>query len=121
MKENKYYYSDGGVLDYYDWDKKLHRLDGPAIEYSSGSKEWWIEDKLHRLDGPACEYANGHKCWYVEDKRHRLDGPAVEWADGDKEWYVGGEELTYEEFEAHPKRQDYLASLAIEEILSEKR
>ena len=22
-----------------------HRLDGPAIEYNSGSKEWWVDGK----------------------------------------------------------------------------
>ncbi|NVM34069.1 MAG: hypothetical protein HWN81_00640 [Candidatus Lokiarchaeota archaeon] len=72
---DKYCYLDGSVLGYYDWDKKLHRLDGPAIEYVSGSKRW----------------------------------------------YINGKHLTEEEFEAHPKRYDYLASLAIEEILSEEK
>ncbi|NVM34029.1 MAG: hypothetical protein HWN81_00435 [Candidatus Lokiarchaeota archaeon] len=142
--KDKFYYLDGSILDYYGWDKILHRLDGPAIEYANGSKEWWIEDKRHRLDGPAIEYSSGSKRWYVKGKRHRLDGPAIEYvegskswyvegkchrldgpaieyANGDKEWYVEGKRLTEEQFEAHPKRQDYLASLAIEEILGEKR
>ena len=26
--------------------EKRHRLDGPAIEYQTGKKEWWIEDRL---------------------------------------------------------------------------
>ena len=42
-----------------------HRLDGPAIEYADGRKEWWIDGKLHRLDGPAVEEASGTKYWYV--------------------------------------------------------
>jgi hypothetical protein len=69
---------------------QLHRLDGPAIEYANGSKQWWQNGKLHRLDGPAAEYANGDKEWWQNGKLHRLDGPAVEWADGDKEWYQNG-------------------------------
>lgn len=29
------------------WHKngKLHRTDGPAIEYANGNKEWWVEGK----------------------------------------------------------------------------
>lgn len=31
--------------------QRLHRLDGPAIVYSEGSNEWWIDGKpLPRLD-----------------------------------------------------------------------
>ncbi|NVM34060.1 MAG: hypothetical protein HWN81_00595 [Candidatus Lokiarchaeota archaeon] len=118
---NKYYYSDGSILDYYNRNKELHRLDGPAVEFADGDKYWYVEGKRHRLDGPAVEWADGDKEWYVEDKLHRLDGPAIECADGDKYWCINGKHLTEEEFEVHPKRQDYLASLAIEEILSEEK
>lgn len=50
-----------------EWYKngKLHREDGPAIEYSNGKKEWWIEDARHRVDGPACEYSSGYKEWWI--------------------------------------------------------
>ena len=57
--------------------------------YSNGIKRWYQEDKLHRIDGPALEYPNGTKVWYKEDKLHRLDGPAIEWLDG-KGWYYEG-------------------------------
>ena len=50
--------------------KEFHRLDGPACEYSSGTKEWWVDGKLHRLDGPAIEYSNGGKEWWVEGKKY---------------------------------------------------
>lgn len=83
---------------------KLHRLDGPAVEYADGTKVWMVEGKFHRLDGPAEELANGTKAWYVDGKCHRLDGPAIEWADGDKEWYVEGEELTEDEFNERTKK-----------------
>ena len=65
---------------------KLHREDGPAVEYTNGIKEWWLNGKYHREDGPALEYANGDKFWYLNGKWHREDGPAIEWVDGDKEW-----------------------------------
>lgn len=34
---------------------KLHRTDGPAVEYKDIGKEWWVDGKLHRTDGPAVE------------------------------------------------------------------
>ena len=43
--ENKYYYKDGSVLDYRAYDKQLHRLDGPAIEFAYGDKFWYIDGK----------------------------------------------------------------------------
>src|SRR5271169_2260584 len=52
--------------------------------------EHHINDKRHRIDGPAVEWADGEKDWYVDNKRHRTDGPAIEWADGGKMWYIDG-------------------------------
>ena len=76
---------------------KLHREDGPAIEYASGDKYWHLNDKRHREDGPAIEYADGDKYWYLNDELHREDGPAIEYADGDKSWWLNGKEVTEEE------------------------
>jgi len=67
---------------------KLHREDGPAVEWEDGHKEWHLHGKLHRDDGPAVEWANGHKEWYQHGKRHREDGAAVEWEDGHKAWWL---------------------------------
>ena len=83
--------SDGDIV--YSKTKNesdYHRIDGPAVEWIDGSKQWWVNSHLHRLDGPAAEYENGYKMWYVNGKQHRLDGPAVEWLDGSKEGYVNG-------------------------------
>jgi hypothetical protein len=65
----------------------------------------WYNDKdqLHRLDGPAVEYADGSKEWYVDGKLHRLDGPAIEYTDGHKAWYVNGEDMTEKEFNEYIK------------------
>ena len=67
-----------------------HRLDGPAVEYADGGKEWWVDGQLHRVDGPAVEGADGGKEWWVFGVRHRVDGPAIDNADGDNQWWVLG-------------------------------
>ena len=34
--------------------------------HENGTRYWFINDKLHREDGPAIEYANGGNYWYIE-------------------------------------------------------
>ena len=75
----------------YRFAGRLHRSDGPAIEWANGTKEWFVNGKRHRLDGPAHEWPDGTKDWYLNGKLHRVDGPAIEWANGGKEWWVNGE------------------------------
>ena len=83
-----------------------HRLDGPAVEFTSGMKAWYIDDKRHRLDGPAFEYASGTKEWWVNGKLHRLDGPAIERKNGAKRWFIDGKELRTEEVEEWLEEND---------------
>jgi len=65
----------------------------PVVD-NYGDKRWYNKyDRLHRLDGPAVEFANGNKYWYANGNLHRLDGPAVEGRYGTKEWYINGEIL----------------------------
>ena len=77
---------------------KLHRTDGPAIEYATGSKHWYLKGQRHRTDGPAIERFTGNTEWWQNDKRHRLDGPAIELTDGTKRWFIYGVEYTEDEF-----------------------
>lgn len=73
--------------------------DEPTIyEDKSGNKRWYIAGKLHRIDGPAVEYANGSKAWYLAGRLHRVDGPAIEWVSGGVGWYLDGKLLTKEEW-----------------------
>lgn len=58
-----------GTFWYKEGTNILHREDGPAVEYTDGSKEWWVNEKLHREDGPATEYADGTKEWWLNGKR----------------------------------------------------
>jgi hypothetical protein len=58
-----------GTVFYTNEKGEYHRTDGPAIEWSDGSKEWWVDGKRHRTDGPAVVCCNGHKEWWVGDIR----------------------------------------------------
>ena len=83
--------------EYYQ-NGKLHRLDGPAIEYFDGSEEYYQNGELHRLDGPAVEWSDGTKKWCQNGELHRLDGPAIIYSDGTKCWYINGQHLSEEKF-----------------------
>jgi hypothetical protein len=76
----------------------LHRVDGPAVIYADGHKEWWQNCELHRDDGPAVINADGDKFWCQHGKFHRVDGPAIEYADGDKSWYQHDIYLTFDKW-----------------------
>lgn len=52
---------------YYTLNEKLHRDDGPAIEYRSGENHYYKHGNLHRLDGPAID-SSEVKDWYYEGK-----------------------------------------------------
>jgi hypothetical protein len=65
--------------------------------YDNGDKYWHLNGKLHREDGPAVEWSNGEKAWYLNGKLHREDGPAIERSNGYKAWYLNNEHLTEEE------------------------
>jgi hypothetical protein len=78
---NRYWYNSQG---------QLHRKDGPACEYSNGTRAWWVADQRHREQGPAIERADGSRAWYVRGRLHRTDGPAVEQANGTREWWLNG-------------------------------
>ena len=36
--------------------------------YPNGDKSWYLNGKLHREDGPAIEWANGDKEWWLNGK-----------------------------------------------------
>jgi len=41
-----------------------------VVEVSAdGDKYWYLNGKIHREDGPAVEYADGTKCWYLNDEQ----------------------------------------------------
>jgi hypothetical protein len=66
--------------------------------YEGGTKRWMLNGKLHRVDGPAIEWAKGSKSWYLHGKRHRVDGPAIEYADGDKGWRLNDKPYNFDDW-----------------------
>ena len=102
-----------GNVTFYNDKHQISRLDGPAIEWSDGSKLWYVNGKIHRIDGPAVEWSWGSKEWWINGKLHRLDGPAIEYSDGSKAWYVNGKFIgnsikgfTDKDFEEYKKRNN---------------
>lgn len=115
MKTKYKVVKENGDTRWYNLDGKCHRTDGPAIERSDGSSEWWIDGKVHRTDGPATERFDGTKKWYIDDKLHRTDGPAIEYFDGAKSWFINGKSLTESEFLARTnKQQDSIEGKIVE-------
>lgn len=77
----------------YKIERDIHRLDGPAIEWDDGVKEYRHYGLLHREDGPAIEFGNevryigvisspeSKNCqgvWFYNGKPHRIGGPVFE-------------------------------------------
>jgi hypothetical protein len=47
MSKDKYYYKDGTTSSEWDYNKILHRTDGPATEWASGHKEWYVDGEKY--------------------------------------------------------------------------
>jgi hypothetical protein len=75
-----------------DQIKGIQMKNGLEID-QFGNKSYYLNGRIHRIDGPAIEYNNGAKFWYFNGELHRLDGPAIEWENGDKEWYYHNEQI----------------------------
>jgi len=124
--KGKLHREEGPAVEYADgtdewWlNGELHREDGPAIEYADGTEEWYIEGNHHRLDGPAYDGATGGKEWWVDNKLHRINGPAIEYANGTEEWYIEGNKLTQDEFNKQTAPAEALSSLPAQEYTVEQ-
>ncbi len=71
-----------GWVEYHEKDKRLHRVDGPAMISPDGGAEYWHQYGLyHREGGPAVtnSYEDGYRSetWYDFGLMHRIDGPAI--------------------------------------------
>ena len=69
--------------------------DLPAIEWSDGRKEWWINGERHReRDLPAIDYDNNRRQWWKKGMLNREGGlPAIEYYNI-KEWWINGVSLS---------------------------
>ena len=85
----------GSTITYY-FENEVELIVG---NWGNGAKYWYQNGKLHRLDGPAIEYPNGTKYWYQNGKLHRTDGPAYEQPDGGiKQWFIEGKHYSEQAF-----------------------
>jgi len=108
-----------GTKRWYNQNGQYHRLDGPAIEWCSGDREWYVNGEKHRLDGPAVEWSNGSYYWYKNGKRHCLSGPAVRVGGGTIKWYINNTRLTEKKWSDHPDRINYLIQQNLNLILND--
>ena len=72
----------------------------------AGTKYYLQDGKIHRENGPAIEYANGHKEWHRHDELHRTDGPAVECQNGDIEFHYNGHYVSFNKWISILSRSD---------------
>jgi len=61
-----------------------------------GTRFWYQNDRLHRTDGPALEFVDGTRYWYQNGLLHREDGPAIEYTNGERSWYLRGKEYLFD-------------------------
>jgi len=48
---------------------KMNKDNQPTCEIDKYGNKWWhLNNQLHRLDGPAEEYTNGFKAWWYHGK-----------------------------------------------------
>jgi hypothetical protein len=77
----------------------------PLFISPSGDKYWYNENgNYHRDDGPAIEFTSGTKMWHINGVNHREDGPAIMYSDGECQWYINGEYIhvkSQKEFEQY--------------------
>jgi hypothetical protein len=67
-------------------------------EFGPGYRGWHENGVLHRIGGPAVEFSDGSVEWCQHGKVHRDDGPASEYPDGSCFWHWQGDSCTFEEW-----------------------
>ncbi len=88
-----------GNIFYYNKKGKYHNDNGPAVIWTNGDKEWYMNGIRHRIDGPAIEWEiECYVEWWFNGELHREDGPAVEAQNGLKLWYINNMQYTEEIF-----------------------
>lgn len=70
MKKNKngWYYEERWQRLVHYVNSSFHNEKSPAFIWKEGTRCWSQNNEFHRLDGPAIEYTNGYKEWYCQDK-----------------------------------------------------
>ena len=94
-----------GTVMYLDIHGHHHRSNGPAVQYTDGTGEWWHrgcrDNKLGGMtfthqanseeDSERIQLRNGTVVYLdIHSHLHRSDGPAIQCRDGTKEWWIRG-------------------------------
>ena len=112
--EGTYWYAGTGT------PRRLHRLNGPAIEWADGTLMWYQNGQRHRADGPAITRPDGYQAWWQNDQLHRVDGPAVIDEDGAKEYWLDGVQHTEESWRAATQPAAEMTVAEIEAALGKR-
>lgn len=84
--KSKCYIDRYGNKTWKNYKRKLHRTDGPALEWGDVHKEWWVDGKRHREDGPAVINHDGYQEWYLNGKRQMP--PTEELAEQNRQVFI---------------------------------
>jgi len=71
----------------FDYIKEHPTFTGCVLDQDN-NKAWYKNGEYHRVDGPALEYITGTKVWFKDGLKHKEDGPACEYSDGSVYWYL---------------------------------
>ena len=70
------------------------------IEINANGDKFYLKDgKLHREDGPAIEFVCGDCAWYQNGVPHREDGPAIDCGGDIKLYWIKGVQYTKRDFD----------------------
>lgn len=75
---------------------KIYMHDGCHIN-EEGVKHYYLNDKLHREDGPAIEYPDDSPWWFINDEYRPNDDMPNESIINSKFWYLNGQRINPEE------------------------
>jgi hypothetical protein len=92
---------------------EYHNENGPAVERTDGSEEWYIHNRRQSVGGRPSEIrSNGDKLWHQDGKLHRENGAAIERHNGERLYFLYGKQLSPEQFwERAPKQSHILNQL----------
>jgi len=105
-------------MRYYHSEEIPKDFSGYCYIESTQEHQWRLNGKLHRLDGPAVIYDSGTEVWYKHGMFHRLDGPACKLKNGDDfrcEYWINGVNYSVESYWNHPLVAEYKLKSILED------
>ncbi len=82
-----------------------------------GVKHYYLDGKLHRENGPAIEYPDNSPWWFINDEFRPEDEISLEQNTSSKFWYLNGQRIdpkkAIEDFNLRQKYPELIASILI--------